>query len=263
MAGLLRAGGARQGYHAGDFNDMKTQEKRIMAVGCSHGIYADETALDAVLRFKEKWKPDVTIHLGDFIDATALRSGAHGTNDEDKPIEPDVDGGLNFLKRLRPNVVLFGNHEDRLQRLMDSHNAVVSYAAQRIYSGIIETLSKLKCKVLPYTGIEQGYMIGGVRYMHGVFYNEMAVRDHAETFGPCVFAHTHRAGVATGRRSDRPKGYCVGTLTRMGAMEYAKCRRSTLGWSQGFLFGVYSNNYSQLWLHEQPDNSRKWILPMV
>lgn len=235
--------------------------KKVLAVGCSHGIHADPKALAAVLRFKRSFKPDFTVHLGDAIDATALRSGAKGTNDESAPICPDVDGGLEFLERLEPNLFLWGNHEDRIDRLRGSSNAIVSFAAQKIGEALTETCCKLKCQVRKYDGIYQGFMLGGVRYMHGVFFNEMACRDHAEAFGPVVFAHTHRAGVATGRRSDRPKGYCVGTLTRFQNMDYAKCRRATLGWSQGFVYGYYRDDYSQLWMHEQPDNSSEWILP--
>ena len=36
--------------------------KRFMAVGCSHGMYADPKAIDGVLKFKERWKPHMTVH---------------------------------------------------------------------------------------------------------------------------------------------------------------------------------------------------------
>jgi len=49
--------------------------KKWMAVGCSHGDQIDPDARKAVLVFKERWKPDMTIHLGDFLDLAAFRSG--------------------------------------------------------------------------------------------------------------------------------------------------------------------------------------------
>lgn len=235
--------------------------KKIFAVGCSHALAADPLAVRAVLSFRESFKPDTTLHLGDAVDVTALRSGAGGTADESKPLEPDVDGGIELLKALRPNVFMWGNHEDRLTRLRDHPNAIVSYAANQIANALNDCCKAIRCRVVPYTGIYQGVVYGGYRYMHGVLFNENSVRDHAETFGNCVFAHTHRAGMATGRRSDSPNGFCVGTLTRRENMDYAKTRRSTLGWSQGFVWGYYSDKWSQLWLHEQPHGAKIWQLP--
>ena len=76
--------------------------KKVLAVGCSHGIYADEGSVRAVLKFRDSFKPDVTIHLGDACDVSAFMGSKLGSGDGD-PIEPDVEGGLRFLNRLRPN----------------------------------------------------------------------------------------------------------------------------------------------------------------
>lgn len=235
--------------------------KRLLAVGCSHGIHADPKAINAVLRFREAFKPDACIHLGDFCDTTAFRSGAKGTNDEAEPIQPDVDGGLEFLDALAPTLVFCGNHEDRLFRLANSPNAIVSHCAHGVINEIYATCQRLKAQLVEWSGIEQGRIIGGYRFMHGVFFNENATRDHAEAFGNVVHAHTHRAGVAKGRRSDSPTGYAVGTLTRRGAMEYAKTRRATMAWSGGFVWGEYTDHEAVLWLHEQPSNLAEWRLP--
>ena len=207
--------------------------KRLMAVGCSHGIHADSRAVEAVIKFRDDYKPDTCVHLGDFCDTAAFRAGARGTNDESEPVQPDVDGGLDFLERLRPTLVFCGNHEDRLFRLANSSNAIMAHCAQTVISDIYKVTVGLKAELVEWNGIRQGRMIGGYRFMHGVFYNENATRDHAEAFGNVVHAHTHRAAVAKGRRSDSPTGYCVGTLTRMGALEYAKARRATMAWSGG------------------------------
>jgi hypothetical protein len=235
--------------------------RRLLAVGCSHGIHADRKAIAAILAFRDAFKPSTVVHLGDFCDTTAFRSGAKGTSDESEPIQPDVDGGIDFLEKLRPTLVFCGNHEDRLYRMQHSSNAIVSHCAAGVIAEIQKTCGKLKAELVEWSGITQGRVIGGHRFMHGVFYNENATRDHAEAFGPVVHAHTHRAAVAKGRRSDNPTGYCVGTLTAAGAMEYAKARRATLAWSQGFVWGEYCDKSAVLWLHEQPSNVAEWRLP--
>jgi hypothetical protein len=93
-------------------------------------------------------------------------------------------------------------------------------------------------------------------------YGENATRDHAEALGNCVHAHTHRPGIAKGRRSDNPTGYCAGTLASIPAMEYAKTNRSTLSWAGGMVWGEYCDDASQLYLHEQPQGVTEWRLPL-
>lgn len=236
--------------------------KKVLAVGCSHGIYADEGSVRAVLKFRDSFKPDVTIHLGDACDVSAFMGSKLGSGDGD-PIEPDVEGGLRFLNRLRPNHFLFGNHEDRLERLVFSHNELISYAAAQVIAQIGDTCTKLKCKRHSYTGNEQALIIGNVRFMHGTVFSENSTRDMAESFAPwggsVVHAHTHRAGMATGRRADSPLGFGVGTLTSRGALEYAKARRATLSWSAGFVWGYISDTSSQLFLCQK--QSEEWRLP--
>ncbi|NDF01617.1 MAG: hypothetical protein EB034_25645, partial [Verrucomicrobia bacterium] len=151
--------------------------RRLLAVGCSHGIHADRKAIAAVLKFRDAFKPDVCIHLGDFCDTTAFRSGAKGTSDESEPIQPDVDGGIDFLEKLRPTLVFCGNHEDRLYRMQHSSNAIVSHCAAGVIAEIQKTCGKLKAELVEWSGITQGRVIGGHRFMHGVFYNENATRD--------------------------------------------------------------------------------------
>ena len=232
-----------------------------MAVGCSHGAWIDRRAADAVLEFKRRYKPHVTVHLGDALDMTAFRSGAAGSKDEAEPIAPDMDAGLQFIRRLEPQVWLMGNHEDRLYRLRDHPKAIVSELAGMLVGEIESECRKLKCVTVPYH-YKQAYRLGNYSLMHGWFFNENAARDHAEAFGNVIFAHTHRAGMAKGRRADSPTGYCVGTLMRVEHAEYAKGRRATLGWSQGFVWSEFTDSQAVVWLHEQPQGSHTWRLPL-
>lgn len=235
--------------------------KRILAVGCSHGNYADPDALAAVLRFKKEYKPHIIIHLGDALDCEAFMGGKKG--DDCDPVSPDLESGVRFLTELQPDYFLFGNHEDRLDRLRDSSNELIAFAANQILEHIKSWAKKRKVKLIPYAGNEQNLTIGNVRFMHGTVYNENACRDHAEAFAPwhgtVVNAHTHRTGQATGRRADHPTGFGVGTLTKRGAFSYAKCRRATLGWSQGFVWGEIGEKESQLFLYEK--QTANWMLP--
>lgn len=239
--------------------------KRILAVGCSHGNFADPSAIAAVLKFKEAFKPHTTIHLGDAIDCSAFM-GSNIARGEGDPIEPDLQAGIDFLKQLRPQHYLAGNHEDRLERLSHSRNELVSYCAVTLLSHLESFCNRFKAQWYPYTGIDQRLVIGDTVFMHGAMYNVSAIRDHAESFAPpggkVVHAHTHRAGMETGRRHDSPLGFAVGTLTSRATMDYAKARRATLGWSQGFVWGEMNDRTgeSQLYLC-QKQNEKEWRLP--
>ncbi len=234
--------------------------RRLLAVGCSHGNHADDTALAAVLRFRDAWKPHHVVHLGDFVDMTAFRAGARGNNDESAPLAPDVDGGLDFLAALRPTLILCGNHEARLWKWAQHHNAIVAECAGHIIQRIETRARKLKAELVEYRGVWAGRRLGGHFFTHGSVYGENATRDMAEMHGPVVHAHTHRCAVAKGRRDDNPTGYCVGTLTAAANMDYAAARRATLAWSQGFVWGEVCDDAAMLWLHEQPRGT-EWRLP--
>ena len=234
--------------------------KKLLAVGCSHGDRANGKSLEAVLRFRKEWKPDTVIHLGDFVDTTAFRSGAKGTSDESKGVAPDIECGLDFLRKLRPNVLTLGNHEWRLWRLAGHYNAIVAGLAVKVIGEINDLCASMKCEVVQ-DEWKRHKQIANYKFFHGWYFNENACRDHAEAFGNCVFAHTHRTGMQKGRRDDSPTGYCVGTLCDIPAMDYASSRRATLGWSSGFVWGVYTNDRAVLWLHEQPEGLDTWVLP--
>ena len=240
--------------------------KRILAVSCSHAKYCDKEALDAVLKFQADFKPHTTIHLGDFVDLTALMAGAKGAS-EAEPLIPDIDTGLMHLKMLKANIVLCGNHEDRAWRLQSSNNAVVAHAAYKIVEAIGECCKKLRAPLIPYDGVFQMFDIADIGFQHGVLFNEMAARDTAEAFcnstrRKVVFGHSHKVSMQPGRNLIGGMGYNIGTLTKRSSMDYAKARRATLAWTQAFLWGEYCEELKQSCIHiTSRESNQPWRLP--
>lgn len=238
--------------------------KRILAVGCSHGKYIDPVARKAVLQFIENYKPQTVVHLGDFCDMSAFRSGARGTSDESESIAPDIDGGLTFLAEIGATHVAMGNHEARLWKEAYSPNAKAAYAAQKCIEAIQAHAKKYRYKISEYEGVfQEPFIFGGTKFLHGTMYGESATRDHADTYGDVCHAHTHRPAVAMGRRDDFPAGICVGTLTRRRELFYANTRRSTMAWGQAFAWGEYTDQYCTLNLCLGPSEQKgnPWKLP--
>lgn len=234
--------------------------KRFLAVGCSHGKHLDPAARRAVLKFIADFKPQRVIHLGDFCDTAALRAGAHERDD----VDSDIDAGLQFLIEIGATDVLCGNHEDRLWRLQHDRNPLVAALSGRIIREIEDHCTKHRVRLVPWDGVHQSLTLGNYTLMHGVMFGENATRDHAEAFGNVIHAHTHRPGIATGRRSDFPLGFGVGTLTRRREMDYAKGRRATLAWGQAFVYGEYCDNFCAPQLCLGPQEQQRgavWRLP--
>jgi hypothetical protein len=243
---------------------ISNKKKRILAVGCSHGEFANRDALAAVLLFREQFKPDTTIHLGDAYDTKAFRTGARpnsGDSDEAHPIEGDIAAGVHFLENLRPTVFCMGNHEQRLINLSKHHNTIIRAAANGVLKEILEPVKE--AIIIPYTVLKVGwYRLGNFRFGHGHLYGENYLRDTAERWGNTVVAHAHRAGMSKGRRLDNPTAFGVGTLADIDSLEYAHGRASTLSWSHGFVFGEYDDHTCHLWLHEWPCGETRWDIPI-
>lgn len=217
--------------------------KRWLAVSCSHGHLANPAALKAALEMKKRWKPDVTMHLGDFVDLSGLMGSAR--KDPDSPerstsIREDFDAGLNFLRELGANWIFQGNHEHRLTALQYSPSAIVAHCCTSALSEIHNTCKDLRATYIPYD-IEQGWRdLGGTAFGHGYMFNESSVRDHVEMLRkPVVFGHLHRVDRSAGRSIGAPVGWTIGCLADIGSMHYARRQRSVTRWQHGVAWGEY------------------------
>lgn len=220
----------------------------------------DHKAWRSVLDFKDAFKPDTVVHLGDFCDTAALRAGASTSSDQYVPM--DLDIGIQHLKQLRPTHVCLGNHEDRIPQLCNDHRTIVREYGIKLMAAMVDGIRDAGAEHWQPYDMEQGFDIGGYRYMHGTLYGENCIRDAAETYGNVVFGHSHRPGMATARNAAGAIGYNTGWLGDVSMAGYAKNRRSTLSWKQGFVWGYYKGDQSVLWQHIQPKGQTEWILPL-
>lgn len=246
--------------------------KKVLAVSCSHAKYCDKEAWNQVMTFKSRFSPDTILHLGDFIDLSALMGNGIGSGSDGDEVTPDIDTGLMHLRELMAGCknpyVLCGNHEDRAWKLTHSKNSVTSYCAHKIVSAIEDTTKKLKARLIPYTGIEQIVDIADIGFTHGTCYGESAARDMAEQYcngtrRKIVMGHTHRVAIQNARTYHGGTCYNIGTLTSRGALEYAKNRRSTFSWCQAWCWGEYCESLNQSSLQiTQRGRGEAWRMPI-
>jgi predicted phosphodiesterase len=246
--------------------------KRGMAWSCSHAVHADPDAMAAMMTFRDRWKPQFVACLGDFIDMTAFMGGGTGGGD----VAPDIDAGLMHLKLMMPKdknatyEVLLGNHEDRCDR-MRKGEGVLAYASHKAYESIEECCAKLRARMTPYTGIWQKVMVeqSDILLTHGTWFNQTAAMSMAghycngSTVRKVLFGHTHKVAVAASDTDHGGIGYNIGTLTARASMDYAKNRKSTAQWMQGFAYFEYCNalGSSSVNLLTRAPNEQ-WRLPL-
>jgi predicted phosphodiesterase len=246
--------------------------RKILAVSCSHAKYCDKEAFKAVLDMKERFKPDTLLHLGDFIDLSALMGSGAGSGSDGDEVTPDIDTGLTHLRQLMAGCknpwILCGNHEDRAWKLTHSKNSVTAYCAQKIVNSIEDTAKNLKARLVPYSGIEQIVDIADIGFTHGTIYNEQAAAHMAGHYcdgrrKKIVFGHTHKVAVASAKTKHGGTGYNIGTLTARGSLEYAKNRPSTWAWTQAFLWGEYCESLNQSSIQiTQRQHGEVWRMPV-
>lgn len=238
--------------------------KKALVCGCSHGRLADDSALTAILNFKDEFQPDKTIHLGDAFDTAAFRGGAKGSKDELESVSEDVLAGCSFLSELRPDLFFVGNHEHRWYKDIEKPNALVSHAAAVSVLEVRKFLESIKCEMVENYNWDSWRMLGNYKIGHGISFNENAVRDHAERAGNCIIAHLHRQEVAHGRRVDHPTCVSVGYLGQAEKFTYADQWPGKMKWNTGWLYGEYIDDQLiwQLHRHETPSTTRKTYLPV-
>ncbi len=236
--------------------------KRVLAAGCNHGAIHDPVAVAKLLEFKKKWKPDITIHLGDNWDSAAFRSGAKGTSDEGEPILPDLEEGMAFLDAYRPNYLTLGNHSARFYDHLNHPNAIVQMCATEIVRRIETKCALLKIETRPYD-VELGWVkLGGYHFGHGYAFGAGFLQTTARAMGKAVVAHSHVAGQLRTPGIDGCHVIGVGTLCNQPAMDYARRRFNTLAWSAGWCYGEVCDDDARLHLFEQPRGASEWRFPI-
>jgi predicted phosphodiesterase len=240
--------------------------KRFLAFGDNHGDMVDESALDALCRFKKHYKPHLTIHLGDLFDYRALRKGiSHTESDAYDGLRADTLKGYELLEKTKPNVLLLGNHDYRIYRVAAEHpSGIVREAAENGIAGIEKACKRVKCQIIPYHVMKGVYNVGTLNFLHGYSANLRAVAEHANHYGngpdsSVVMGHLHRVEQSTGKRHGRAHGYSAGCLCDFEQMTYASHRMATSMWQVGWAFGVYDEKNHHVWLATKTGD--KWMLP--
>ncbi len=239
------------------------KQRSFLICGCSHGHLINDEAAAHLLRFKKKFKPDVTVHLGDFIDASAFMGSGKGTDTDADNIWRDLRRGLDFLERLEPQIVFCGNHEFRLWKLLEHKNAIIQDCAATNIDRIRQLCKKLKAELVEYGEMynpKSFRQLGPLALCHGWSFGMNAEREHAQMTGkPTIMAHVHRQQRQPAYAFNGPEGVSVGLIGDISRLKYAAHRKATSGWTNGFVKGWVTANEYELTL----EKSFPWVQPKI
>lgn len=234
--------------------------KRWFYITDTHGDKADYPALSVALDFcRNHWKPDIRIHGGDVFDFRWLRKKA-GEEEKRERIEDDIYAGLDLLRTYQPTHVLWGNHDDRLMSIPEesTHGPTLALAAatiEKIQNALGAARTYDYCKRF---GVCT--KVGRFAIMHGLFTGIYAAKQHAETYGNCIFGHCHVNLMHTVHRWPAPVvGYGVGCLCQLD-LGYNKRSPRTLRQGHGFAYGhILPSGDATIYMAEKI--GAQWYMP--
>ncbi len=241
--------------------------KKFVFASDLHGDMQDAGAVETLLAFVKKFKPDVRVFGGDLFDFRNIRRGA-GARDLAGSMEADAYAGIEFLGKFKPNVFLLGNHDKRLwDTAAFSPHGMVSDLAQKMVKDIKSRCRKLKCQLIEYKvpvdGSKEGYYdLGNVRFCHGYASGVYATKKHAEAYAPkggvILHGHTHTISYHSVARVGGGSGMGVGCLARLD-MSYNRHMLGRLIHSHGFAYGWVDGSDWQVF-QAKKGRSGKWLM---
>jgi len=225
-----------------------------------HGDQQDPHAVAKLYDFCEIFKPQVKVFGGDLFDFRNIRSNA-GAGEKGASMAADVEAGLEFLKRFKPNVWLLGNHDKRLWDVAeyDRFGIIQDYAKQGI-KDIVARCRANNCKMIPYAADTGFYDLGKVRMLHGYASGLYATKKHAEIYSPeggiVLHGHTHTVQHFVIQRANGGQGRAVGCLANLD-MGYNKAQPSRIAHGHGFAYGYADAKGFEVY-QAKPTKGDKW-----
>lgn len=225
---------------------------KFVAVGDNHGDMIDTDVASEFYKFLKWFSPDQVIHLGDNWDFRSIRRNA-GRKEEDESLVADVRAGKDFISRVQPTIFLNGNHDDRLDQIINGSTSgmMVDYCHD-LKTDIQNHLKKNGCKKIYDYHAEDGvHTLGKIKFVHGYTCGIRAVEEHAIHYadkgGAVIMGHLHSIQQTNAKKHGGAVGFSGGCVCQKKAMDYAKNRLATSKWGSGWTYGFVQGNDWKVW----------------
>lgn len=232
--------------------------QRFIFASDLHGDQQDKAAVKALLKATESFKPHLRIFGGDLIDARPLRKGA-GPEERAESMCDDWRAGLKFISEWKPTHLLMGNHDQRLWDLAEADKGIETDYAWKGIQELETRLEKTKTEWLPYHK-RSVFQFGHMKCLHGYYHGMAAARQHALTYGACLFGHTHTIDEYSIPGLERRVARGAGCLCKLD-MKYNSRTPSSLRHAHGFVLGVVNEKTGNYWTMQSEEVDGKWVIP--
>jgi predicted phosphodiesterase len=176
---------------------MAAISKRVLVLPDIHYPYEDRRTMNAVETYMSDVKWDECVYLGDVMDFDMISDHNKGNLRavEGKTIMRHYNHANAAFDRhellLGPKcekVVIEGNHDYRVNRLIDSQPALAGML--EVPTGLL--LEARGWRWVPFWSEGTTYRIGNAEFIHGIYTNDHHAKKHVQNYGTCVFyGHTH------------------------------------------------------------------------
>ena len=236
---------------------MATKTERFVVISDTHGDNLDPAAFAAARSFIDEFKPVHRIHAGDVFDLRWLRAKASDTEKKESTVA-DLQAGYDLIDWFQPTVVLWGNHDARLQRALEETSGVVLDAVKSIVNEVADSLPR-GCVTYPYDKRKGVHQLADWRIIHGYSHGETALRLAAGAYGNVMMGHVHRSERVKVNGIEDRIGLGIGCLCKLD-LAYNATSLNTLKQSHGFAYGFIVDGRAVVF-QAAPTDRGVWILP--
>lgn len=210
-----------------------------MFVFDSHGDQQEMRVANAAQKFREDFKPQVVIAGGDIWDFRPWRTKASAA-EQGESLEGDFAAGVKLLEWLRPHHLMLGNHDMRMLRVAREGPRGDSRDLARDFIRRMRKTVGGGCVIHEYDK-RRPVCLGPLRVVHGFWTGASAAKQHAATYGCCVFGHIHTGEHAIVPAWPKPReAWSAPALCKL-AMAYNQATPGTLRYQNGWIYGEYSS----------------------
>lgn len=209
---------------------------RFVIVSDSHGDLIDQDTEWELNHFLADFKPAIRIHAGDVFDFRWLRRKA-SEQEQREAIHPDIVAGIEFLKRYKPQYVVWGNHDQRVFDGMLSDKGPMSALCTAILERIDAAMRG--AVALPYDK-RSVLALADLRITHGIYGGKEALKQTMDTTAgdgtTVIMGHLHRLEYRRRINTGGGGGFICPCLCQLD-LPYNSVTPSALAQATGWLFG--------------------------
>jgi predicted phosphodiesterase len=215
---------------------------KFVAAGDVHGDESDPQALKCLYQFMRDYKPDLTVCIGDVWDFRAIRKNASAEYEQSQSMTADYEAGEDFFKKFfsfgSERVFMRGNHDERIFDLLSNAASGLKRDYAEHGTNEIQDLVKThRVKMYPYDSKSGVYKCGSLSFIHGYGHNIHGSKQHADTYGNCLFGHTHAIDYFRSVSLDIRESWNIGCLSTLSP-SYNRNQMRRIRWQHGFAFGL-------------------------